>query len=215
MSRLRYIKGSEEVVAASLRVIHKAAERYFENDNPLRIEVGMGKGRFITKTAEENPDINFIGVERYESVMLRALQKQDALEKEGKSPENLLFLCEDALNLGEYFPEKSLDMIYLNFSDPWPKDRHAHRRLVSEAFLKRFHSLLKDGACIEFKTDNVGLFDYALTQYEAAGYSLKAMTRDLHGDPELGAGNIMTEYEEKFSLKGNKICKLILKKEDN
>lgn len=118
----------------------------------------------------------------------------------------------DAKDINEYFPDESIDRIYLNFSDPWPKNRHAHRRLPSAAFLKRFHRVLKEGGEIEFKTDNTELFDFAMKEYDKGGYSLKYSTHDLHNDPEEMLNNVMTEYEKKFSSKGNRICKYVIKK---
>ena len=211
MGRLRYIKGSEEAIAKSPYVIHAPGERYFEKEGELRIEVGMGKGRFIMDMALREPQVNFIGIERYESVLLRGLQKYEKLSLEGNELSNLRFLCIDALDIGDYFDRESVDRIYLNFSDPWPKERHAHRRLVCDRFLKRFGRILKKDGLIEFKTDNEGLFDFALTQVDISGFEILAQTRDLHHDEQLNAGNVMTEYEERFSAKGNRIYKLILR----
>ncbi len=210
MGRLRYIKGSEEAIAASPYVIHAPAEQYFERNDKLFIEVGMGKGRFMMEMAALHPEVDFIGIERYESVLLRALQKYERLAASGEKPENLRFMCIDALEVGDYFKQGSVDRIYLNFSDPWPKDRHSHRRLVCDRFLKLFRQILKKEGTLEFKTDNEGLFDFALTQVEVSGFEIVAQTRDLHNDEVLSAGNVMTEYEEKFSARGNKIHKLIL-----
>lgn len=214
MGRLRYIRGSEEAVAESVYVIHSPSlQGYFQGGRPLYLEVGMGKGRFITQMARLHPDSDFIGVERYESVMLKALQKYEALAGQGEAPENLRFLCVDAEQLGEYFPPGSVAGIYLNFSDPWPKERHAHRRLVSPLFLELFGSLMSEDGRIEFKTDNDGLFEYALKTAPQCGFVLSGVTRDLHGDPVLSEGNVMTEYEEKFSSRGNSINKLVMKKD--
>ena len=154
--------------------------------------------------ARRNPDINYLGMERYESVLYRGLQKLE----ENPMP-NLRLLCEDAALLPDFFEKGELDRIYLNFSDPWPKDRHAKRRLTSRQFLERYDKVLKDDGQIEFKTDNVGLFDFSLEEIDAAGWNLDAFTRDLHHDDAMNEGNIMTEYEEKFSSRGNPICKLI------
>ena len=132
--------------------------------------------------------------------------------EEDERPSNLHFIRMDARDIGDYFPECSVDRIYLNFSDPWPKTRHAQRRLESEQFLRRFYPILKPGALIEFKTDNRELFDFALTEYDKAGFSLVYSTYDLHSDAEAMKDNIMTEYEKKFSAKGNRICKYIIKR---
>ena len=175
---------------------------------PIHIEIGMGKGQFITAMAKENPDIYYLGMEQYSSVLYRALQKME------EDPiENLAFLCYPAENLEEYFMPKELDRIYLNFSDPWPKDRHAKRRLTSSRFLDRYAAVLKHDGLLEFKTDNVGLFEFSLEEIkEHKDFELIAQTFDLHNDPMLNQKNIMTEYEEKFSSKGNAICKLVAKR---
>ena len=154
--------------------------------------------------ARRNPDINYLGMERYSSVLLRALQKME----EEPLP-NLYFLCEDAAELPEMFATGELNRIYLNFSDPWPKDRHAKRRLTSRQFFARYDAILKPDGRLEFKTDNQDLFTFSLEEIPEAGWHLDASTRDLHHDSVLNEGNIMTEYEEKFSSKGNPICKLI------
>ena len=208
--RLRNIPGANETVAASPYCIQNAAEHrgqwhaFFENDHPIHIEIGMGKGRFLMDLAALHPEINYIGIERYTSVLLRAVQKMDTLQLP-----NVHFLCEDAAKLPEIFAPEEVDRIYLNFSDPWPKDRHAKRRLTSRQFLERYDKVLKGDGQIEFKTDNVGLFDFSLEEIDAAGWNLDAFTRDLHHDTAMNEGNIMTEYEEKFSSRGNPICKLI------
>ena len=141
----------------------------------------------------------------YSSVLLRALQKMDA-----EPLPNLMFLCIDARLLPDIFDEGEVDHIYLNFSDPWPKDRHAKRRLPSRQFLARFDKVLKKDGRISFKTDNKALFDFALEELEPAGWKAEVVTYDLHADKVLCAGNIMTEYEEKFSSKGNPICKYVI-----
>lgn len=208
--RLRNIPAAAPAVEASDLCIKDAASHkghwneIFGNDHPIRIEIGMGKGRFIMDLAARNPDINYLGMERYESVLYRGLQKLE----ENPLP-NLRLLCEDAALLPDFFEKGELDRIYLNFSDPWPKDRHAKRRLTSRQFLERYDKVLKGDGQIEFKTDNVGLFDFSLEEIDAAGWNLDAFTRDLHHDTAMNEGNIMTEYEEKFSSRGNSICKLI------
>lgn len=209
--RLRNIPGAEEAVSNSEFCIQepetlkgKWAE-FFGNDNPLHIEIGMGKGRFIMDLAALNPDINYIGIERYTSVLLRAVQKMD----ENPLP-NVHFLCIDAATLPDIFDKQEVDRIYLNFSDPWPKDRHARRRLTSRQFLERYDQFLASDGRIEFKTDNQDLFTFSLQEIEESSvWNLDASTRDLHNDAALNEGNIMTEYEEKFSSIGNPICKLI------
>ena len=210
--RLRNIPIAKEVIAGSDCVIKNYKDykgswkNLFQNENPLRIEVGMGKGQFIIAMAQAHPDINYIGIERYDSVLLRAIQK---LESQENKPENLRFICMDAGELPEVFAYGEVDRIYLNFSDPWPKDRHAKRRLTSREFLKKYEQVLEPEHLVEFKTENVGLFDFSLEEIKDYGWILNASTYDLHHTPDLCQGNIMTEYEEKFSSMGNKICKLI------
>lgn len=211
--RLRHIKGAEETIANNRFVVQNPEEckgkwrALFPQANPIHIEVGMGKGRFIMDMAEAHPDINYIGIEMYSSVLLRATQKM-----EERTLDNLKFILMDAVKIDECFAEGEVDRIYLNFSDPWPKDRHAKRRLPSARFLEKFHGILvKDGE-IEFKTDNRVLFDFALEEVEAGGFELVRHTFDLHNDSEMMEGNIMTEYEERFSSIGNPICKYIIRR---
>ena len=193
--RLRNIPGARETIAESQWIVQdpssckgKWRER-FGNDHPVHLEIGTGKGKFINQLAQENPDINYVGIEKYSSVLIRALDKLDESQAQ-----NLLFIRG----------------IYLNFSDPWPKDRHAKRRLPSKEFLRRFAQILTPDGTIEFKTDNRALFDFAVDEVEAGGFKILQITYDLHNDPVMNEGNIMTEYEERFSAKGNPICKYIL-----
>ena len=208
--RLRHIKGAEEEIARSPYVIQEPGEwkgrwnQLFGNSNPVRIEIGMGKGKFLMKLAKNNPDINYVGIERYSSVLLRGLQKRAELELS-----NIYFIRLDALELNEVFAEHEVERIYLNFSDPWPKDRHAKRRLTSRQFLERYDRILAKGGVIEFKTDNRELFEFSLEEIQESKWHLVAHTFDLHHDPALNEGNVMTEYEEKFSSMGNPIHKLI------
>lgn len=209
--RLRNVTGSNEMIAASRYVVQEPEtqkgkwKEFFNNENPIHIEVGMGKGQFIHEMAKANPHINYIGIEKYSTVLLRAIQKMESEEVS-----NLFFLCEDAKNITEIFGKSEVDRIYLNFSDPWPKDRHAKRRLPSRQFLERFHQILKADGTLEFKTDNKGLFEFALEELEPAGWKAEAVTFDLHHNEEMAKGNIMTEYEEKFSSMGNPIYKYII-----
>lgn len=209
--RLRNITGSREVIADSAFVVHEEDwqpgtwQQIFGNDHPIRIEIGMGKGQFIHAQAKRNPDINYVGVEKYSSVLLRAIQKMEAEELP-----NLKFVRMDAEDILKAFGPGEVDKIYLNFSDPWPKDRHAKRRLPSREFLKRYDVILKKDGKLEFKTDNRPLFDFAVEELEPAGWKADVITYDLHADEELMVGNIMTEYEEKFSSMGNPICKYII-----
>ena len=212
--RLRNIPGADAVIENSPICIqeptaHKGNwNQVFENNNPIHIEIGMGKGRFLMDLAALHPEINYVGIERYTSVLLRAVQKMEELHLP-----NVRFLCIDAATLPEIFAPGEVNRIYLNFSDPWPKDRHARRRLTSSDFLARYHMFLADDGRLEFKTDNIGLFDFSVEEIEhSSQWKLEVKTYDLHDDPMLNFGNIMTEYEEKFSSKGNPICKLIASK---
>lgn len=175
----------------------------FGNEKPIRIEVGMGKGQFITAMAAENPAVNYIGIEKYSSVLIRAIEKQEELQLS-----NLKFIRMDAEEITEVFGEAEVDRIYLNFSDPWPKDRHAKRRLTSSVFLGRYSQILKKDGIVEFKTDNEALFDFSVESVLESGWNLELVTRDLHHSP-YAEGNIMTEYEIKFSSMGNPIYKLV------
>lgn len=210
--RLRNIPGSKEAIAESTYVIQNPEKRrgcwqeVFGNQNPVQIEVGMGKGRFIMDMARLHPEVNYIGIEMYDSVLLRAVQKIEQLEE--KLP-NLYFIRTDARNLPEIFGKEEVDRIYLNFSDPWPKDRHAKRRLTSRQFLERYDQILVKHGQVEFKTDNRPLFEFSLDEIREAGWTLLAHTFDLHHDKQMMEGNVMTEYEEKFSSAGNPIHKFI------
>ena len=212
--RLRNIPGAREKIAGSRYVVQEEIMKekrgrwgeVFGNKNPLYIEVGMGKGRFITELALRNPERNYIGIEKYSSVLLRALEKREEMEELN----NLLYLRMDAEELPLVFGPEEVAGIYLNFSDPWPKERHAKRRLPSRQFLERYNQILTKEGKIEFKTDNRVLFEFALEEANAAGWKTEAFTFDLHRDQEMCRGNIMTEYEERFMEKGNPICKMIL-----
>ncbi len=210
--RLRNISGSREIIGESGFVIREPEKQkgswrnVFGNDQPIHIEIGMGKGRFIMDMAKAHPDINYIGIEKYSSVLLRAIQK---MEQEEALP-NIRFVRMDAETITEVFGEKEVERIYLNFSDPWPKDRHAKRRLPSKEFLARYDKILTKEGHLEFKTDNKDLFLFALEELENAGWIAEKVTYDLHRDEEMMRGNIMTEYEDKFSSLGNPIYKYII-----
>ena len=211
--RLRNIPGADDVIQNHPVAIKNEIEQkgkwhtVFGNENPIHIEIGMGKGQFLLNLAKQNPQINYIGIERYSSVLLRALEKYDT--EEFCDMKNIRFICMDATNLPEVFAVGKIDKIYLNFSDPWPKARHAKRRLTSKQFFERYDKILAFDGVVEFKTDNRELFDFSLEQVELAGWVLLAKTYDLHNDPTLSRGNVMTEYEEKFSGQGHPIHKLI------
>lgn len=208
--RLRNVPGSREAIADSPLAINEPKElkgkwnEEFGNNNPIRIEIGMGKGKFITQLAMENPDINYVGIEKYSSVLIRAIEKCEDIEIK-----NLRFIRMEAEYIQDVFEKDEVDRIYLNFSDPWPKDRHAKRRLTSRQFFARYDKMLKKEGRVEFKTDNRVLFDFSVEEVKEAGWNLVECTYDLHSDERLNEGNVMTEYEKKFSDMGNPICKLI------
>ena len=208
--RLRNIKGAREIVENNPYTITEPEtnkghwKEYFHNTNPIHIEIGMGKGRFITQLSLEHKNINYIGIERYSSVLVRAVEKLEALDI--SSIENLKFVRMDAGSICEVF---EVDRIYLNFSDPWPKERHAKRRLTSRQFFERYSQILSPNGCVEFKTDNQDLFEFSLEEIPIAGWKIIEYTRDLHHNENMAKGNIMTEYEEKFSSLGQPIYKLV------
>lgn len=210
--RLRHIPGAEEKIAESPYVIQdpalekgKWAER-FGNANPVEIEIGMGKGKFIMELSGIHPEKNYIGIERYSSVLLKGLEKRAQLERS-----NIWFLCMDASGLPDVFGKGEVSKIYLNFSDPWPKDRHAKRRLTSPGFMDIYGKVLAEGGTVEFKTDNRDLFEYSLEVIGASGWEICERTFDLHRSV-LAEHNVMTEYEEKFASAGKPICKLTAKR---
>ena len=171
--RLRNVPGAREVMIENKYVFTEPEgmkgtwKDVFGNSNPVHIEIGMGKGVFITTLASQNPDINYVGIEKYSSVLLRAVEKQDELQLP-----NLRFIRMDAENINEVFGKDEVDRIYLNFSDPWPKDRHAKRRLTSRQFFARYDQMLKKEGRVEFKTDNKALFDFSVEEVKEAGYSV-------------------------------------------
>ncbi len=192
------IKNPEELKGSWRTLFHKAP------DAPMYVEIGTGKGQFISKHAENNPDIIYIGIEKFSSVIIRAIDKAEKLELD-----NLRFLRFDAEYIENIFAEKEVDKIYLNFSDPWPKDRHAKRRLTSSNYLKKYSNILSSSGTIEFKTDNHALFDFSIEQAKESGWNIDLITYDLHNSPYCD-GNVMTEYEERFSSLGQPINKMIL-----
>ena len=207
--RLRNIKGSKEFISASPFVI-QTPEDYkgtwsslFQDQNPLHIEIGMGKGQFIHQLAEKNPQINYIGIEMYSSVLYRALEKRAETDLN-----NLYFLRFDAKYLEEIFDNGEVGRIYLNFSDPWPKERQ--RRLTSPLFLSRYDKILAPEGLIQFKTDNRDLFDFSVeTVQQSAHWHIDEITYDLHHS-EFVKGNIMTEYENRFVAEGKPICRFVI-----
>ena len=207
--RLRNVPGARETIIENQFSIQEPEQKkgkwaeVFGNDHPIHIEVGMGKGQFIIEMARRNPEVNYIGIEKFSSVLVRAVEKLEDFEQN-----NLRLIRMDAENIEEVFDKDEVDRIYLNFSDPWPKDRHAKRRLTSTRFLERYNNILTPEGRVMFKTDNKDLFDFSLEQVEEAGWILENHTYDLHHS-EYNEGNVMTEYEEKFSAKGNPICRLV------
>ncbi len=274
--RLRNIPTARQELAQSPYVINETAiyqlrgrwAELFQNDRPIHIEIGMGKGQFLLELARRNPEVNYVGIERYSSVLVHPvrkleaqsrpaqpdnaarmsvgktdaqsrptqpdnaagrfsgkpeaqpeyaqsrdetahIQREEPLTGEDSSITNIYLLRMDAERLTDVFAPGEVDRIYLNFSDPWPKDRHAKRRLPGRVFLGRYAQVLSPGGRVEFKTDNRSLFDFAIEESEEAGWKIDACTYDLHHDSALNEGNIMTEYEARFSSQGNPICKLI------
>lgn len=203
--RIRKIKNALEIVNNSSYVLNfaeaknskgKFADQVFGNEKPLHVEIGMGKGDFIIAMAKKYPDVNFVGIEMYESVVCRALKKL-----ESEHLDNVKIICIDAIALGEIFANE-IDTIYLNFSDPWPKKRHAKRRLTAETYLKIYDNLLKDNGLIIQKTDSVLLFESSIVSLSQHGYVIDDISLDLHNSER---DNVMTEYERKFSSQGIKI----------
>ena len=206
--RLRNINGATEVVENSDLVIHNYLDykskynKLFNNNNPIEIEIGCGKGNFIINKAKQNPNINYIGIEKYDSVLLRAL------EKVNEEIPNLKFIKMYANNIDKVF-DKEISKIYLNFSDPWPKDRHEKRRLSSDTFLKKYDLIFKNEKNIIMKTDNRKLFEYSIISFTNYKYNIEEISLDLHSDD---IPNIETEYETKFSNLGQVIYMINVKK---
>lgn len=184
------------IVIGDLRKEGNTSEELFGNHNPIRIEIGCGKGDFIVGTAAKEPNVNFLAVEKVSDVLVTAAEK---IKNSGIS--NVRVCCVDAKELAEIFPEKSIDRIYLNFSDPWPKSRHEKRRLTYRTFLEIYKKILRDGGGIFFKTDNRDLFDFSLEEFKNFGMRTEKLTFDLHNS-EYMDGNVMTEYEKRFSSMG-------------
>jgi tRNA (guanine-N7-)-methyltransferase len=207
--RLRNIPGARDVMEENQYVfadpegMKDTWSQVFGNNHPIHIEIGMGKGKFITTLAKMNPDINYVGIEKYSSVLLRAVEKQDELQLS-----NLRFVRMDAELIKEVFGHYEVSRIYLNFSDPWPKDRHAKRRLTSKEYFERYDEILKPDGEVQFKTDNRDLFDFSVEEISNTKWNLKYVTYDLHKEANCDE-NVMTEYEERFSAEGKPINKLI------
>ena len=206
--------GAQRIAACSHLLISELSalsepEKIFENDAPLHLEIGCGKGNFACGLAEKYPEVNFIAVEKVADVCCIAMEKAKA-RAEQRASDNLRFVISDAKALSENIPAHSVDCIYLNFSDPWPKSGHAKRRLTHKGFLEMYKTLLKEDGILRLKTDNVGLFDFSLEEFEAFGMKILWHTRDLHATPE-NENNVMTEYEKNFSDKGQPIYSAVAK----
>lgn len=201
--RLRNVSGAKEIIINSKYVVLNPSENkgkynmIFGNNNPIKIEIGMGKGTFIYNNALRYPDINFIGIEKFDSVLARAIQKIGDIDLP-----NLKLIRMDALDIEDVF-EKEIDTIFLNFSDPWPKNRHEIRRLTSTRFLEKYDKVFKNGNTIIQKTDNRKLFEYSIMSFNNYGYKMEELSLDLYNDDI--KDNIPTEYEKKFASKGEKI----------
>ena len=200
--RLRKVKNANERLEKSPYFL-KNPEEYkgkfkevFQNENSIHLEIGMGKGAFLIEMAKTFKEVNFIGVEKYDSVLVRAIEKADELKLS-----NIKFICYDAANIDEVFNHE-IDLLYLNFSDPWPKNRNAKRRLTHENFLKKYDTIFKQSPHIKLKTDNIGLFAFSLESLSKYGYTLEKVSLDLAGEDLF---NIETEYEQKFKSLGYKI----------
>ena len=204
--RLKNVKNAKNIIENSNYVILNPENnignwnKVFGNDNKINIEIGMGKGDFIIGMAKKHPEINFIGIEMFDSVIVRAVQK---LEEEELS--NLKLIRMDANSINEVF-NKEIDTIYLNFSDPWPKNRHEKRRLTSHNLLKKYDSVFKNEKKIFQKTDNIELFSYSIESLSTYGYTLKNVTMDLYNN--MIEDNVQTEYEKRFHDKNVKICRM-------
>lgn len=208
--RMRKKKNLEQRISAREELLCKLPEECFENpsaafgnpknsERPLRLEIGCGKGGFICQCAEQNPDINFYAFEKVSNVIVNAIEKAEAAQLG-----NVKFIIGDAKDLSKWFPPHSIERIYINFCDPWPKARHMKNRLTHSGFLDIYRGLLREGGDLWFKTDNELLFDFSLIQFKNAGYKIVMSTRDLHAS-EFAEENIMTEYEKNFTALGMKI----------
>ena len=191
--RLRNIKNADEIVNNSKYTIKEINNNNFDNNNPIYLEIGMGKGDFIINNAIQNPNINYIGIEKYKSVLVKAVQKL-----EEKELNNLKIICMDAKHINEM--ETKVDLLYLNFSDPWPKKRHALRRLTSPIYLEKYENIFKNQKHIIMKTDNRNLFEYSIISFTNYGYKIEDICLDIY--KENIENNIPTEYEKKFRDKG-------------
>lgn len=210
--RLKNVKNASEIISKSSYVVLNPEDNkgkwnsVFKNNNPIDVEIGMGKGDFIIGMAKKYPNVNFIGIEMFDSVIVRAVQKLDI-----EDIPNLKLIRVDANEIENIF-DKEINTIYLNFSDPWPKKRHAKRRLTSDSFLKKYDKIFKGKKRIIQKTDNIGLFAYSITSLSTYGYTIDDVTLDLKNEDDYN--NVETEYEKKFNSLGIKISRLKAHKDD-
>lgn len=202
--RLRKVKNAKEKLCENNNYFVLDGREYkgkwnelFPNKNPLHIEIGCGKGQFMITLAKRNPDINYVAIEKYDSVLLRTLEKANEVELS-----NLKLTIMDAEHISEYFDKGEVSRIYLNFSDPWPKNAHAKRRLTSKVFLDQYRDILTDDGEIHQKTDNRGLFEFSLESFNENGWAMHHISLDLHKDYEKYPDNITTEFEDKWSKLG-------------
>lgn len=202
------LEACRELLISDIKSEKRDPKSFFSNENPVRIEIGCGKGDFVVGMAEKFPNVNFIAVEKISDVLVIAAEKVKA-----SGLENIRLCCCDAKNLNEGLNEGSVDTIYLNFSDPWPKSKHYKRRLTYREFLEGYKKLLKPFGEICFKTDNRGLFDFSLPEFEESGFELSQLTYDLHSS-EYANGNVMTEYERRFSSLGTPINRVVAAKKE-
>lgn len=206
--RLKHVKGAREALEAHSHVattkeeIIEQLSKYNKDNKPVRIEIGMGKGTFIIEMAQKYPEYHFIGIELFDSVLIHGVRRYDAMEQ---APTNLTFARCDAIHLADVIQPHTLDTIYINFSDPWPKKRHTKRRLTAPQFLKMYEQLLIPNGHVIQKTDNVQLFEYSLMSFSQNDWTLEQLSLDLHHNALLNEENVRTEYEERFAKKGQSI----------
>ena len=211
--RIRFNKEAINILESDLNIFCKTPleiKKSFNNHQPIHIEVGSGKGKFILTKAIENPKINYFAIELHPTIALYIYKK--IIKNNIK---NVRIACFDAILLSEYFEKNSIDKMYLNFSDPWPKKKHEKRRLTYIKYLNIYYSILKNNSYIEFKTDNTNLYAYSLSSFANSKFKIIEHTNDLYNNKRMNLDNIKTEYEEKFYKKGYNIKKIIVRKQDN
>lgn len=197
--RLRKVKNAQEILNRNPHIVvpnpkdHKGKwHQFFNNNNPIHLEIGMGKGKFLIELATKNPHINYIGIEKFDSVIVRACEKLAELDLE-----NIILLNEDAEELLDFFTKDEITKLYLNFSDPWPKSRHKKRRLTNPRFLKLYRNIIKISGTIELKTDNRNFFEYSIIEINNSLMKIEELSLDLHNSM-VSEDIVTTEYEERF-----------------